>query len=168
MGAARPIHDAWSVWLTVRAEFGFDRGVLDGAFEDINERMGKHVLRRGRKFSVDTHEGPHEGCIIGDFLSAEHLARLFSEANLLVQGDVVIAAKMQSAVDELRAALAARPGSYLVPFRARSAKEAKLLDTWAVMLFWPGAPLDQRVAFISGRPIEWQIVSADDPNGIFG
>ena len=47
MPAARPDDDALAVLIAVRAEFGDDRGVREGAFLDIHNRMTKHLLRRG-------------------------------------------------------------------------------------------------------------------------
>ena len=163
MGAPRPIYEAYAVWLAVRAEFGFERGVLDGALKEISGRMAKHLLRRGSESSIDCHEGR----IIGDALSEEHLAKLFSQANQVILNKPELEAEMRNRAAQLRAELAERPRSYLIPFRAKSAREAAIRGTWVVMLFWPNAPLKERMWLISGRELDWQIMSADDPNGPF-
>ena len=79
MPAARPDHDALAVWLCVRASYGDERGVLEGAFLDIQTRMQKYLLRRGVGTSIDREKG----VVVGDKLSASQLKKLYQKAERL-------------------------------------------------------------------------------------
>jgi hypothetical protein len=163
MGATRPIFDSQAVWLTIRASFGYDRGVLDGSFEELSEKIKKHRLRRGEEFSIDTEEG----LVLGDNLSEEHLPRLFAQANQAIARDPSLASQMRHWASQLRSALDEKPGSYLVPLRPRSARTAQAIGTWIVLQFWPsGGPTD-RITLHTGREVKFDLMSADHPDGQF-
>ena len=161
MPAKRPHFDAFfSVWLTVDAMYGSGRGVRDGAFLEIQELMEPHVLnRRGVGPSVDCKAGH----VVADKLSTYRIEKLFYRAQRLIGDDRALEAEMRHASAQLRAALLAIPGSYLFPWRPRS-KEAASIGTWVVVQF---CPTEQRVAFHSGREVNWTLLEADDPSGPF-
>jgi len=158
MPAARPEYDALAVWLCVRS-YGDKRGVLEGAFDELEKRMQKHLLRRGVVPSIDREKG----VVVGDKLSASRLKKLYQTAQRLVEANPALKAEMRAQARQLADALAQAPGSYLFPVRVRM-PDAAAVGTWIIAQF---CPHQERLIIHAAHEISIDLSEADDPNGPF-
>jgi hypothetical protein len=134
MPAKRPEADAKASWLCVQATREIDNLTAEDARKKVSSRLqGRNSNKRFHDAKINTEIG----CIEGDTLSPDTLRRHVKTINRLRKADPAFRTETDGCLAELKSDIAARPGSWVAPYRMKRADCAVV--EWTILQFWPAA-----------------------------